>query len=272
MRRHGRGFTLIELLVVVGVLAILAALLFPVLSSARARARTAACQSNLKQIGAGITLYLGDWDEYLPYACVSSDCLVIQNGIAPYLQKRGGGVWVCPGDPSRELSEEDQRGIVFYGVPRGSYWGYEGLFGAAGYPCEDRQLQVGPRAITSVERPADAIMMVEGYAMGSGLHAMSADVLSQFARFHRGRAVDHEYWNLPHIAAHYTGLWHRGRGNYLFADGHVKRLTVRQTLQPRDKWEDWLDWCPDCSCASVPDRTQQDADRLVRMLDEAGYP
>jgi len=65
MRRH-RGFTLIELLVVIAIIAILAAILFPVFARARRAAMASTCQSNLKQIGNAIKMYLSDWDDTYP--------------------------------------------------------------------------------------------------------------------------------------------------------------------------------------------------------------
>jgi prepilin-type N-terminal cleavage/methylation domain-containing protein/prepilin-type processing-associated H-X9-DG protein len=61
-----RAFTLIELLVVIAIIAILAAILFPVFAQARQKARQATCLSNLKQLGMGVTMYVGDYDEVLP--------------------------------------------------------------------------------------------------------------------------------------------------------------------------------------------------------------
>ena len=50
----------------IAVIAILAAILFPVFAQARERARQGTCLSNLKQIGLGVMMYLQDWDETYP--------------------------------------------------------------------------------------------------------------------------------------------------------------------------------------------------------------
>jgi prepilin-type N-terminal cleavage/methylation domain-containing protein/prepilin-type processing-associated H-X9-DG protein len=60
------AFTLIELLVVIAIVAILAALLLPTLSRARAQANAVSCKNHLHQMGLALQAYLSDWDKYPP--------------------------------------------------------------------------------------------------------------------------------------------------------------------------------------------------------------
>jgi len=124
MKRRGfrqlSGFTLIELLVVVAIIGILAAILFPVFGRVREKARSASCQSNLKQIGLGVTMYIQDWDHYPrgldagdkytpgiwaddPDAVNLATTPMIQEVLMPYL--KSSQVWGCPSDIGYEFDD-----------------------------------------------------------------------------------------------------------------------------------------------------------------------
>ena len=61
-----RGFTVIELLVVMGIIAVLAGVAVPLYARVTQTARAAACVSNMRQLGAGLSLYLGDNNQRMP--------------------------------------------------------------------------------------------------------------------------------------------------------------------------------------------------------------
>ena len=101
-RRQQRGFTLIELLVVISIIAILAAILFPVFVQAREKARAASCLSNARQIGLAFSMYCQDFDEVYPPAVDAVSGAWWEGMVGPYIKSGSiGGILTCPSAPSR---------------------------------------------------------------------------------------------------------------------------------------------------------------------------
>lgn len=117
-----RAFTLIELLVVVGIISLLASLLFPVFATARARARQTVCASNLRQIGLALALYAQDTDDLYPYGADPIDkrtaewdgtkyqaqvaaMPMLQDVLRPFTAS--AQLWRCPSDSGYDVVDSD---------------------------------------------------------------------------------------------------------------------------------------------------------------------
>lgn len=97
--KRDKGFTLIELLVVIAIIAILAAILLPVLDQAKRRGLQASCINNLREMGIAVTMYPSDYNGVYPNCLTKPgnnvDYYVWQPRLLPYA---GGGrkVFYCP--------------------------------------------------------------------------------------------------------------------------------------------------------------------------------
>lgn len=98
--RDTRAFSLIELLTVIAIIAVLAAFLFPVVSSQRAKAQRNACASNLQQIAGGLRIYRLDTGSYPPalFGFVAENTVV--PGLYPHWVPNRED-FVCPDNPVR---------------------------------------------------------------------------------------------------------------------------------------------------------------------------
>jgi len=134
-RSRRRGFTLVELLVVLAIVLVLAALLFPSLSSAHKSAQSAKCKAHLHQMGIAIHTYGAGWGVF-PYSLDYSRGLIWYNALIPYFDSTQE-ILDCPAYKGQSGYFWNKSFLAYFG---GSY-GYNGFGSAsAGYAYVSRRI------------------------------------------------------------------------------------------------------------------------------------
>ncbi len=232
LRRRDRAFTLVELLVVIAIIAILMALLQPVLSLARAKAREVTCLNNLKQLQICAKLYSLDYDDFLlPNRNVYyvgtntqttgySNNLTWCSGLAPFdttteniengllfKYNTSTDIYLCPSDRSRVRT---QAGETLHMRRTRSYNLSQSINGLP-YPAGS-STPPGFAKESEIDGPTPARLL-----FFVGVHEDSI-YDSHFGIPPRGwgNANDPRWWDLP------AGRHSQG-GCFSFADGHVER-------------------------------------------------
>jgi prepilin-type N-terminal cleavage/methylation domain-containing protein/prepilin-type processing-associated H-X9-DG protein len=248
-----RGFTLIELLVVVAIIAILAAILFPVFANARNKAQQTTCQANLSQIAKALQMYSSDFDEKMCPANLAlpgwdTNPVIMRMGTWDFLAQsyaQSNGIFRCPSFsttkpplmtnvPPAGLTRENW--ALTYGM------NYRLTQYSATTLNDSPTLFGGSISTSEIKRPADTIWIVDNaYVLNSGAMPLH----NEEPRLWELRKQD---WNW----AGYTRFPQDPPGNYdlyrndpwhpapihnegtdvLFVDGHVKWYRTDQLVNP----------------------------------------
>jgi prepilin-type N-terminal cleavage/methylation domain-containing protein/prepilin-type processing-associated H-X9-DG protein len=207
-KKFFKAFTLVELLVVISIIAMLLAILFPVLNKARAQAKKIVCLSNMRQMGIVLFTYMADSDNHLPpSSCHLSNpeqywlCILNKYSKSPLLYR-------CPSDKAKVFINWSK---PLTGQPVNARWSSFALNSLLDPDC---YLYNGLyNRVTHIRHPDKCIYISECPQSWTNFDHLHPDL----------------WESLDYVKGFIDWNRHTRTSNYVFTDGHAENLKIEET-------------------------------------------
>ena len=224
LRPNRHGFTLIELLVVIAIIAILAAMLLPVLAKAKDKGKRISCLSNARQVAVAFQIYNSEFGKI-----VNPGVNDITDFNSPY----------APDNPLKVLKPyvgvKDPIGKPQVYICPGALPMKKPTYAPTVYSCTDLLISqlVLVKGLEKVRNPARTVFIQEHYVnMNLSGYEPEGDG-NYYTQWHTWTDSNADEWSGPPGREHYNNLHQQG-GNLIFSDCHAEYRKNKQTSS--------LDW------------------------------
>jgi prepilin-type N-terminal cleavage/methylation domain-containing protein/prepilin-type processing-associated H-X9-DG protein len=233
--RSGKGFTLIELLIVIAIIAILAAMLLPVLSKSKMKATRTKCLSNLKQFTLATYMYGSENHEKLPLMTDGNWAWDLPWNVADFMMQSGAtrDVMYCPSFPDQN---NDTLWSFVPPPPENTAFrviGYAMTFPNTASITASNQnpsilpqtFQVNPTTIYPAPFPTDRVLVADATISHPGQANDANRAANTYINVQGG-------WAKLHRTSHLVNAAFPSGGNLGMLDGHVEWRNFRD-MHPR---------------------------------------